>query len=61
MGLMNKLIGSACIIASLSFLIITKELILSISLLIIGIVFIIFNASEEEIEKRTDEKTINNN
>lgn len=61
MGLMNKVIGSACIIAGLAIFAIQKEIILPISLLIVGAVFIIFNNSEEEYEKRTDEKANHDN
>ena len=56
MGLMNKIIGAAGILGGLIILILQKELVLPIALIILGIVFIIFNHSEDEYEKRTDEK-----
>lgn len=53
---MNKIIGAAGILGGLIILILQKELVLPIALIILGIVFIIFNHSEDEYEKRTDEK-----
>lgn len=53
---MNKLIGLAGILLGIGIFIFQKELILSVSLILIGIIFMIFNKKEEEIEKRIDEK-----
>jgi len=56
MGLMNKAIGLTGILIGLLLLIFRQDLILSVALIILGIIFIIFNEKEEEFEKRTDEK-----
>jgi hypothetical protein len=60
MGFMNITIGSLGIIVGLLIFILTQEIISPIALIILGIVFLIFNQKEEEFERRNDEK-INNN